>query len=130
MRHSSATRVMVAEYLWSDRTTVADFLRLVGFEVHEADNGRTALDLSRIIRPELILIAKDLPVLTGLDVAVKVRHDYKLAAVPVIMMIDEDSEATVAAALDAGCSDVIVKPIGPDDLVSRIDRVLAAAHAA
>ena len=105
--------------------TVADFLRLVGFEVHEADNGRTALDLSRIIRPELILIARDLPVLTGLDVVGQgpPRPQAVSGSGDRADRRGQRGDGRRPPSMP-GATTSSVKPIGPDDLVSRIDRVL------
>lgn len=121
---------MVAEYRWSDRSLIVESLRDERLEIHEADNGRVALDLSRIIRPDLLIIAADLPVLTGLEVLARVRVDRRIHDLPVIVLVDDDRAPTVAAAFDAGATDVAVTPLDREDLVQRTRRALSDASAA
>ena len=54
-------RVLVAEDSTTERAVCVDVLREAGFEVHEAPDGRYALDICRIIRPDLLVLDLGLP---------------------------------------------------------------------
>ena len=130
MPASRARHVIVAESVFTERSLIADVLRSDGLLVHEVEDGRTALDLARIIRPDLLVIASEIPALSGLEVLAKVRADRKLHRMPVVVLVEDDVEELILPALDAGASDVIAKPPSPLDLLERVTRALSEQTAA
>jgi two-component system cell cycle response regulator len=117
-------RVLIAEDSPMQRACVADLLRTEGLEVHEAPDGRIALDLCRILRPDLLLLDLDLPRLMGAQVLARVRADRHIRATPVVVLTADERESTVSAAFDAGASDFVAKPARPAELVARVRRAL------
>ena len=120
----SIPRILVAEDSRSQRAVVVGLLRSEGLEVHEAADGRVALDLCRIARPDLLLLDLALPRLLGWEVLARVRSDSKLRAMPIIVMTADTQKDTVTAVLDAGATDYVAKPARPDELLARIRRAL------
>jgi two-component system cell cycle response regulator len=120
----STPRILVAEDSRSQRTLVVGLLRREGFEVHEAADGRVALDLCRIARPDLLLLDLALPQLQGWEVLARVRSDSKLRTMPIIVMTADTQSNTVSAVLDGGATDYVAKPAQPDELLARIRRAL------
>jgi diguanylate cyclase (GGDEF)-like protein len=117
-------RLLVAEDSRSQRAYVADLLRREGFDVHEAEDGRVALDLCRIIRPDLVILDLEMPRLNGADVLARLRGDRKINSIPVLVLTADEREATVAEALDAGANDFVIKPARPVELLARVRRAL------
>ena len=120
----SRARVLVAEDSRTQRAYFVDLLRAEGLDVHEAEDGRVALDLCRIIRPDLLILDLELPRLSGEQVLARLRADRKIRATPVVVLTADEREATVAAVLDAGATDFLAKPVRPTELVARVRRVL------
>ena len=120
----SRPRVLVAEDSRSQRAYFADLLRTEGLEVHEAQDGRVALDLCRIIRPDLLILDLGLPRLSGEEVLARLRADRKIGTTPVVVLTADEREATVSAVLDAGATDFLAKPVRPAELLARVRRVL------
>ena len=120
----SRARVLVAEDSRTQRAYFVDLLRAEGLDVHEAQDGRVALDLCRIIRPDLLILDLGLPRLSGEQVLARLRADRKIRATPVVVLTADDREATVAAVLDAGATDFLAKPVRPTELLARVRRVL------
>jgi two-component system cell cycle response regulator len=120
----SIPRILVAEDSRSQRAVVVGLLRDEGFEVHEAADGRVALDLCRIARPDLLVLDLGLPQLAGWEVMARVRSDSKLRTMPIIVITADGKTDTVTAALDAGATDFVAKPAQPDELLARVRRVL------
>lgn len=108
----------------SQRARVVALLRSEAFDVHEAADGRVALDLCRIVQPDLLILDLALPRLQGWDVLARVRRDRKLATMPVLVLTADEREATVAAVLDAGATDFICKPARSAELLARVRRAL------
>jgi two-component system, cell cycle response regulator len=120
----SHARVVVAEDSRLQRAVCIDLLRGEGAEVHEASDGRVALDLCRIVRPDLLILDLDLPRLTGKEVLARLRADRRIGATPVLVLTADERDATVAAMLDAGATDFLAKPARPAKLLARVRRVL------
>ena len=121
---SSHARVLVAEDSRTQRAYFADLLRAEGLDVHEAHDGRVALDLCRIIHPDLLILDLGLPRLSGEQVLERLRADRKIRATPVVVLTADERDATVAAVLDAGATDFLVKPVHASELLARVRRVL------
>jgi DNA-binding response OmpR family regulator len=121
-----AHRVLVAEDSPTQRALVVDILRKEGLDVHEAADGRLAVDLCRIIRPDMMILDLDLPLLTGTEVLARIRADHNSGAIPILVLTADDREQAVGLALDAGATDFLSKPAKPAELVTRVRRALPA----
>jgi CheY-like chemotaxis protein len=64
--------------------SLAILLRLVGFEVETVHNGRDALAVARLRRPDILLLDIGLPGIDGYQVAAEFRSDAKLRDVYII----------------------------------------------
>ena len=65
---------------------VALNLRLEGFEVVVANNGRDALDKAVELRPSLIVLDTMMPCLDGYEVCARLRDELREAQIRVIML--------------------------------------------
>jgi CheY-like chemotaxis protein len=122
-------RVLVAEDSATQRAVCVNVLRDAGLEVHEAPDGRYALDICRIIRPDVLVLDLGLPRLNGFDLLRKLRGDRKIGQTQVIVMTADDSQATADAVLYEGANDLVIKPVDADDLIARVQEALGAAAA-
>jgi DNA-binding response OmpR family regulator len=120
-------RILIVE----DEARIADvlerYLRLDGFTVERAADGRRALELWRAARPDLILLDLMIPGLDGLDVA---RHIRRTSEVPIIMLTAKVEEVDRLVGLELGADDYVTKPFSPREVVARVKAVLrrAAGH--
>ena len=83
-----------------------------------------AKDLAHIIRaekPRLVLLDLVLPGCNGIEL---MRQEPVLSDLPVIFISGYGRDETVAAALEAGAVDYIVKPFSPTELVARVRAAL------
>ena len=99
---------------------VALNLRLEGFEVVVANNGRDALDKAVELRPSLIVLDTMMPCLDGYEVCARLRDELREAQIRVIMLTAKSLEADRAMAFTAGADDWVTKPFDPADLVSKV----------
>jgi len=109
-----------------DSAPMRDLLRgmieQAGYVVAEADGGASALQLARLLQPQLITLDVMLPDLDGFDVIQVLRNDPLTRDLPVLF-VSATSERDRALAL--GGSGFITKPFTSDELISQI-RVLLA----
>jgi adenylate cyclase len=91
-----------------------------GFAVRQAFTGNQGLTLSKEKTPDLILLDVMLPAgMNGFDLLERIKVDPVLAAVPVIVFTNLDSEQSVAKTM--GAVDYLVKAnTSIDELVSKV----------
>jgi CheY-like chemotaxis protein len=103
--------------------------RQLNVDIEECQNGLEAIErLSR--EPfDLVLLDVSMPVMDGIDVLQAIRQSPTLNALPVIMITAAASEETVRRALGEGVSDFLAKPIRPELLCQRVERVVKLIEA-
>jgi two-component system chemotaxis response regulator CheY len=104
------------------RMVLARSLRGLGYEVCEAANGREALDVIAAGKDTLSLVLTDwnMPVMNGLELLKRLRQDPKLASLIVLMVTTETEIDQMAAALEAGANEYIMKPFTQDILADKL----------
>ena len=123
---SGATKVaLVVE----DDDQIAYLLRFIlereGFKVESAADGRLAHDLiMNGSTPALVLLDVMLPFVDGYQLLAEIRAKEGWATVPVLMLTAKSQEKDIVRALDSGAADYMVKPFRPDELRSRIRRLV------
>ena len=93
-------------------------LKREGYEVLEALDGKTGLELGKTRDPDLILLDVMLPEMNGFDVCAALR-DYG-SAVPIIMLTAREEESDKVFGLEAGADDYITKPFSMRELLARV----------
>lgn len=88
-----------------------------GFEVLQAFDGKSGLELARSTSPDLVLLDIMLPKMNGLEVCREIRRDF---SVPILMITARGEESDQVAGLELGADDYIVKPFGTRQLIARI----------
>lgn len=121
-------RVLVAEDSDTERKIFMAVLEDAGLEPHEAPDGRYALDLCRIIHPDVLVLDLGLPRLNGIDVLKRLRKDRKVSRTPVIVMTADDRDRTSELAFYEGATDFVTKPVDPMDLVARVREAASQAR--
>ena len=89
--------------------------------VGEAADGRSAIEASNALTPNIVLMDLSLPQPGGIETTQRIRRELAATAV-IVMSVDEDEEALFAS-IKAGAAAFIIKDISPEDLVQVIRRV-------
>ncbi len=98
-----------------------------GFEIHEAENGKSGLIAAGTRKPDLAIIDLGLPDMDGVEVVKRLREWTTL---PVIVLSARIMEGEKITALDAGADDYLTKPFGLGELLARIRVALRHSNAA
>lgn len=104
-------KVLIADHTASNRGMLEAFVRKLGFESVCAGDGREAVDKFGSERPDLVLMDVMMPVMDGFEATRKIRRLQQGGWVPVVMLSALAGEDDIAAGLDAGADDYLVKPI-------------------
>lgn len=91
--------------------------------VGEAGDGKQAVQMYRLHKPDLTTMDITMPNLDGIE-AVRIIHDENPLA-RIIMVTALGQKAIITDALKAGASDFIVKPFDPAQVIDTIKKVLA-----
>jgi len=91
------------------------------YQVLEAPNGKTALDLMSE-QPDLVILDLGLPDIAGHELLRQIRS--KNDSVPIVVLSSRGDEAGKVQALDLGADDYVTKPFGMDELLARMRAAL------
>ena len=97
-----------------------------GFEVGLALDGQAAIEAAIGVKPDLILMDMDLPVLNGWEAARLLKSNEKTRGIPVIALTAHAMSTDREKALAAGCDEYETKPIEMARLLEKMERLLAA----
>ena len=122
--HAARPRVLVVDDEPSMRLLCTINLRLVGFEVTEAEDGRRALEVARQEPFDLILLDVMLPDIGGYDVARRLAEEDGTRHVPVVFLSARTSNADLRRGFELGAVDYITKPFDPIVLGEQVEQIL------
>jgi CheY-like chemotaxis protein len=118
-------RILIAEDEPDIRELVAFTLRFAGHEVTAASNGEEAVQIASQAFPDLILMDVRMPRMTGYDACRLMKASPTLKDIPVVFLSAKGQDSEIAAGLEAGAEDYLLKPFAPDQLTERVRTILA-----
>ena len=104
--------------------TLAVILKQVGFTTMVAYDGQTALDIAKIVPPDLLLTDVVMPGISGVDLAIAVRQ--VLPECRVLLFSGQSATADLLGAAGHAGRDftLLSKPLHPKDLLARVSQTL------
>ena len=95
------------------------------FKVTTANSGAEGLKLARAVRPDLILLDIMMPGMSGTEVAEELLMDARTKNIPIIFLtaVVQKDEVQDQAGMMGG-REFIAKPVGKEELISRIESTL------
>lgn len=99
-----------------------------GFDVLVARDGGEAVAVASEQRPDAIVLDAMMPVMDGHEVLRRLRSRDETASIPVIMLTARKQERDILDALELGARDYLVKPFIPDELITRLNRLIAGSR--
>lgn len=118
-------KILIAEDERDIRDLITFTLRFAGYEVIAASNGEEAVTLALQEVPDLILLDVRMPRMTGYEACAKIKENQATKDTPVMFLSAKGQETEIQAGLSAGAVEYLLKPFAPDQLISRIQAVLA-----
>jgi diguanylate cyclase (GGDEF)-like protein len=92
--------------------------------IHHALNAEEGLAKALDLRPDLILLDVDLPLVTGFEVCQQLMRDPLTASIPIIFLTGATEIHTKVQGFDLGAVDYVVKPFEPAELRARVRAAL------
>ena len=109
--------VLIIDDDGESRELLAQLLRNAGYSVTTAGNGHEGLDVLHCMRPELILLDVNMPIMDGRCFREAQRHDRAWLAIPTVVMTADPNTDPM---LDIAVEDTLHKPVRFRDVMTIV----------
>ncbi len=118
--------ILLAEDNEYNIITIKDYLEAKQFKVLVARNGKEAVAMVNEIKPELILMDIQMPVMNGLEATKEIRanSNSKISGIPIIALTSLAMPGDREKCINAGANKYMKKPVGLKNLVKTINDLL------
>jgi len=120
--------VMIKILVIDDDPAMTDLLKLLlrqtGAEIRTVNDGRSGINMTKTFSPQIIILDLMMPEMDGWQVCKEIRT---FNDVPILILSALDSPGLVAAALDAGADDYLIKPVTSSVLIAHINNLIRRA---
>jgi two-component system alkaline phosphatase synthesis response regulator PhoP len=102
------------------------------YKVLTVSDGVFGLPVAKAERPDLIILDVIMPFEDGFTAARQFRSDPEVAGIPILMLTSfsrrkGETSISVAQGMDLDAEDYVEKPVSPEELLKRVDRLLKEA---
>jgi signal transduction histidine kinase/CheY-like chemotaxis protein len=116
--------ILLAEDNEANVQTIGGYLEDKGYLMHYAINGLLAVKLARELRPALILMDIQMPVMDGLTAIREIRADEALKVIPIVALTALAMPGDRERCLAAGATDYMSKPVSLKALSELVKRLV------
>ena len=124
MKNKNQYKILVVD----DEKDIQEFieynLKKEGYDVFLANNGIEAIEQTKKIKPDLILMDVMMPLMDGIQACQQIKTNPSLSKIFIVFLTARSEEYSELAGFDAGADDYIAKPIKPKVLLTRIAAIL------
>ena len=112
-----AKKIMVVDDERDMVSLIKDFLEVEGYTVYTAYDGKQAIEIFKLYKPNLVILDIMLPIIDGMEVCKIIRQQ---STIPILMLSAKGSDIDKVLGLGLGADDYITKPFSPIELVARV----------
>jgi two-component system, OmpR family, alkaline phosphatase synthesis response regulator PhoP len=120
---SKAKKILIADDEPDILEIVSYNLQKVGYDVYTAKDGQEALDMAKMLQPDLIILDIMMPKKTGIEVCATLRSLQAFKDTLIIFLTALNDESSHIKGLETGADDYVSKPISTKILVSRVNAI-------
>ena len=113
-------KILVIEDNQMNMMLVRDLLQLEGYNVIEAEDAETGIQMARENSPDLILMDIQLPGMDGLQATRIMGKETELKEIPIVALTSFAMKGDESMAKEAGCVGYITKPINIRSFVEMV----------
>ena len=119
-----AAKILVVEDNAQNRLLMVDILACHGFEVLEAKDGEEGIKMAHELKPDLILLDMQMPVMDGITAARLLKADPETRSIKILAVTSFAMKGDRERILAAGADEYIAKPINTRELPSIVKKML------
>lgn len=116
--------VLVVEDNEDNLLIVATILRHYGYQVLQAADGETGLEVAAASKPDLVLLDISLPKMDGWQVAAELKSHAHSENIPIIAFTAHAYQADRTRATEEGFVGFLTKPIEPLRIIEEVKRII------
>jgi len=113
-------KILIVDDIPKNIQVVANILQSRGYSMAFAQNGETALELTRANPFDLILLDIMMPGMDGFEVCQRIRENPDTAAVPVLFLTAKTDTESIVKGFASGAMDYVIKPVNEAELLARV----------
>lgn len=105
-------------------SVISHKLQQLGDEVIVANDGQEGFDLACAHRPQLIVTDFQMPVMSGFEMAVKLKQTSQTAATPILMLTARGHLLSEEELAKTNIKSLLAKPFSSKALVARVEELI------
>lgn len=113
-------RILYVEDNMHNKRLVRKILQARGYEILEAEDGHTGVEMALSEQPDLILMDINIPGLDGIEATRLIKSYDETASIPVIALTANAMRGDRERFIAAGCDNYLPKPISTADLIALV----------
>ena len=113
-------RILLVDDEPTNREMVSMLLEELDYEVYTAVNGKEGIEQACALKPDLILLDVEMPIMNGMDACEKIKSMPEIASIPIIFLTGLSDERRLEMAFKLGAVDYLVKPVRLMELTARV----------
>jgi CheY-like chemotaxis protein len=118
--------VLVVDDQPDERNIQRTMLTHLGYPVHEAGDGESALQAAHEHAPALVLLDVAMPRMDGFEVCRALRADPAMAGTRVVLLTASLLSEFAERAREAGADAILGKPVDPREVAETVSRLIGA----
>ena len=118
-------KILVIEDNEQNLYLIRYILEECNYEVFSAMDGKEGIIMAALLRPDLILLDIQLPIMDGYAVARHLRQNPDLEKTPIVAVTSYAMPGDREKTIEAGCTGYIEKPIDPDTFEEQVGKYLS-----
>ncbi|MCD6179197.1 MAG: response regulator [Bacteroidales bacterium] len=121
-------KILVIEDTQNVRENICEILESEDYEVFASENGKSGVEMSKNIQPDLVLCDIMMPGMDGYEVLTEMRKDVITSTVPFIFLTAKNTRENQRLGMELGADDYITKPFTVEDLLNSVATRLKRAE--
>lgn len=119
-------KILIVEDHPASRELLTLFLRNMGYETVEVENGDEAIAAAETFAPDLIFLDLSLPDINGVDVTAALKQNVRTSHIPIVVISALPASIWEGKSTKAGASAYLTKPASGLEMRQVIERITGA----
>ncbi len=112
--------ILVVDDNPTNLSVLFDFFKTAPYELSSANNGKAALEIIEIEKPDLVLLDVLMPEMDGYETCHRLKENPETRAIPIIFMTALSDTIDKLKGFEAGAVDYITKPFDCEEVLARV----------
>jgi signal transduction histidine kinase len=112
--------ILIAEDIPRNMEIVCSILKKSGYRFAMAGDGKQAVEMAPLVKPDLILMDVMMPEMNGFEACELLKKDPALKDIPIIFLTAKADTMDIVKGFEIGAVDYVTKPFKGTELLSRV----------